>query len=124
MRTEKVQYFTKREEDFVNLLINIGFKQNVAKVLVFLANTPEVHSREIERGTGLRQSEVSLAAKYLMEQGWIGCRGEPAEKKGRPRKIFRLAKPLNMIITAIGNKKKREAKTRLDLVGKIKEHIR
>ena len=51
MRTENVMYFTEKEEEFANLLIEIGTKRNVAKVLVFLANTPEATSRAIERGT-------------------------------------------------------------------------
>jgi predicted transcriptional regulator len=46
MRTESVMYFTEKEEEFANLLIEIGTKRNVAKVLVFLANTPEATSRE------------------------------------------------------------------------------
>jgi predicted transcriptional regulator len=60
MRTENVMYFTEKEEEFANLLIEIGTKRNVAKVLVFLANTPEATSRAIERGTDLRQPEVSI----------------------------------------------------------------
>ena len=71
MRQESVQYFTDQEEEFVNLLIKIGTKRNVAMVLVFLASTKEVTSRAIERGTDLRQPEVSMAMKYMMELGWI-----------------------------------------------------
>ena len=36
MRTENVMYFTEKEEEFANLLIEIGTKRNVAKVLVSL----------------------------------------------------------------------------------------
>ena len=71
MRQETVEYFTDKEEEFANLLIEIGTKKNVAKVLVFLANTPEATSRAIERGTDMRQPEVSIAMKYLMNQDWI-----------------------------------------------------
>ena len=84
MRQESVQYFTEKEEEFANLLIEIGTKKNVAKVLVFLANTAETTSRDIERGTDMRQPEVSLALKYLMNQGWLISRDTPSEKKGRP----------------------------------------
>ena len=64
MRQEDVMYFTAEEEEFANLLIKIGTKKNIAKVLVFLAKTPEATSHAIERGTGLRQPEVSLAMGY------------------------------------------------------------
>ena len=50
MKQESVQYFTEKEEEFANLLIEIGTKKNVATVLVFLASTPEATSRAIERG--------------------------------------------------------------------------
>jgi uncharacterized short protein YbdD (DUF466 family) len=33
-------YFTEKEEEFVKLLIEIGTKKNVAKILVFLVNIP------------------------------------------------------------------------------------
>jgi predicted transcriptional regulator len=71
MRQESVQYFTETEKEFANLLIKIGTKKNIAKVLVFLANTPEATPREIERGIDIRQPEVSIAIKYMAEQGWI-----------------------------------------------------
>ena len=40
MRIEKVMYFTEKEEEFTNLLVEIGTNKNVAKVLVFLASIP------------------------------------------------------------------------------------
>jgi predicted transcriptional regulator len=40
-------------------------------MLVYLANIKETTSRNIERGTGLCQPEVSIAIKYLEEQGRI-----------------------------------------------------
>ena len=120
MRTEKVMYFTEREEEFANLLIEIGTKRNVAIVLVFLANIPEATSREIERGTDLRQPEVSIAMSYLMEQGWIRSRENKAENKGRPVKIYELAKPITEILDSIEKKKQKEANNQLTLVQKLR----
>jgi predicted transcriptional regulator len=48
----------------------------------------------------------------------------PAARVGRPLKIFKLAKSLNVIITTIENKEKKEAKNQLDRIGKIREHIK
>ena len=124
MRTENVQYFTEKEEEFANLLIEIGTKRNVAKVLVFLANTPEATSRAIERGTDLRQPEVSIAMRFLLEQHWISNRESKAESKGRPVKIYELAKPFNEIMDCIENEKKNEANNKLALVQKLREHLR
>ena len=65
----------------MNLLIEIGTSKNVAKMLVFLANAPEATSRDLERGTDMRQPEVSIAIKYLTDQGWIKSREVPSERK-------------------------------------------
>jgi predicted transcriptional regulator len=124
MRTENVMYFTEKEEEFANLLIEIGTKRNVAKVLVFLANIPEATSHEIERGTDLRQPEVSIAMWYLMEQGWIKSRESKAESKGRPVKIYELAKPITEILDSIEKKKEKEADNQLAHIQKLRDCLR
>jgi predicted transcriptional regulator len=124
MRTENVMYFTEKEEEFANLLIEIGTKRNVAKVLVFLANIPEATSRGIERGTDLRQPEVSIAMWYLMEQGWIKSRESKAESKGRPVKIYELAKPITEILDSIEKKKEKEADNQLAHIQKLRDCLR
>jgi len=124
MKTRNVQYFTEKEEEFVNLLIDIGTKQSIAKVLVFLSNTTEATSRDIERGTDLRQPEVSIAMRYLAEQDWIKSRESKAESKGRPVKIYVLSKSINDIMNSIEKEKKEEAKSQLALVQKLREYIR
>jgi len=123
MKQENVMYFTDKEEEFVNLLIAIGITKNIAKVLVFLANTPETTSRAIERGVDMRQPEVSIAMKSLIDRGWIRSRESSAESKGRPMKIYELAKSINEIIESIENEKKTEAKNQLALVKKLREHL-
>jgi len=124
MRTENVMYFTEKEEEFANLLIEIGTKRNVAKALVFLANIPEATSHEIERGTDLRQPEVSIAMWHLMEQGWIKSRESKAESKGRPVKIYELAKPITEILDSIEKKEEKEANNQLVHIQKLRDYLR
>ena len=124
MRLENIQYFTETEEEFANLFIVIGIKKNIARALVFLAGTPEATSRAIERGTDMRQPEISIAMKYLMNQGWITSHESPSEYKGRPIKVYKLAKPLDEIINFIETEKKTGAKNKLALVRKLKNYIR
>jgi len=123
MKTQQVMYFTEKEEEFANLLIDIGTKRSVAKVLVFLANSDRATSRDIERGTDLRQPEVCLAMHYLTGQGWVSSTESKAESRGRPIKIYTLAKPLPDIMGSIEREKKEEAKKQLALVHKLKEFI-
>jgi predicted transcriptional regulator len=123
MKPQNVMFFTEKETEFVNLLIDIGTRKNVAQVLVFLANIPEATSRDIERGTDLRQPEVSLAMHYLIGQDWIKIRENKAEGKGRPVKIYSLSKPIDRIMNIIEKDKKEQAKQQLARVQKLREYI-
>jgi len=102
VKQENVIYFSEKEEELVNLLFEMGIKRNVAKVLVFLARTPTVTSRVIEQGTDLRQSEVAMVMQSLQKEGWIRNQGNKAKSKGRPAKIYVLAKPITEIMNGIG----------------------
>jgi len=123
MRQETVHYFTEKEEEFAHLLTKIGMMRNVATVLVFLANVPEATSHAIERGTGLRQPEVSLAAKYLIDKGWIKSREDSSPNKGRRKKIYGLAKPVTEIMNTIGMEKREEAKDRLARIRRLQDYL-
>ncbi len=123
MKGRKVQYFTENETEFVNLLIGIGVPRTVAKVLVFLANTPETTSRDIERGADLRQPEVSIAMQYLKEQGWITSRLVRTESIGRPQNVVSLSRPIAEIIYRIQTEKEGEIQKELALVQKIRDYI-
>ena len=81
MGEKKVQVFTEKERELIKLLIGAGTRKNIAIALVFLANTQKTTSHAIERGTDLRQPEVSMAMKYLKKRGWIGIRAISAEKR-------------------------------------------
>ncbi len=122
-RTKKVTYFTEKEEELADLLITIGIKKNVAKVLVFLADSPETTSRAIERGTDLRQPEVNIVMHYLMDQGWIVSREKKVESKGRPLKIYELAMPFTRIIDLIDEEKKKEATSKLTKIRKLWDYV-
>jgi predicted transcriptional regulator len=123
MRQETVHYFTEKEEEFANLLIEIGMKKNTAKVLVFLASITEATSRAIERGLDMRQPELVIALKYLMDQGWVRRRESTSEKKGRPMKIYELAKPITVIIDSIEKEKKNKANNQFDICRKLQEYL-
>jgi len=123
MLTKTIQLFTEKEEEFVNLLIEIGTKKTIAKALVFLANAPKATSREIERGTDLRQPEVSLALKYMMDRGWMKSHENPSNNKGRPFKVYELAISLQKIMDSIEKEKNQEIKDQLALVRKMRSYV-
>lgn len=123
MSGRRVQYFTEREEEFSLTLVAIGVPRTVAKVLVFLANTPEATSRDIERGADLRQPEVSIAMQYLKERDWITSRLAKNESIGRPLNIISLSKPISEIIDHIRAEKEDEIKKKMALTKKIREYV-
>jgi len=124
MRMEHVMYLSEKEEECARLLMKLGMKKNVAHVLVFLAHTPETTSHEIERGTGLRQPEISAAMRYLMEKGWVASRAIHGPGKGRPMKIYQLARPIAKIVDSIESEKKKETTRRLARIKKAQDFVR
>nr|WP_321352684.1 ArsR family transcriptional regulator [uncultured Methanoregula sp.] len=124
MRSANVMFFTDHEEEFARLLIGIGLKKNIAKVLVYLANAGDVTSRDMERGTDLRQPEVSLAMQTLLRQKWVTSREpEDTPNRGRPVKIYSLARPISAIIGMIEKEKKQELNRKLQLASKLREYV-
>ena len=82
---------SRRDETLVDLLIETGLSKNVAKTLVFLAKREETTSVEIEKATGLRQPEVSIAMQELRRRRWVDKRDIKKEGKGRPVHAYRLS---------------------------------
>ncbi|ADD08358.1 hypothetical protein [Candidatus Aciduliprofundum boonei] len=102
---------TENDKKLAELLQKAGLSRNVAKTLAYMHNREEVISVEIEKNTGLRQPEVSIAMKYLREKGWIVKRDIKKEGKGRPVHGYKLAKPFPKILEEIEK----------ELRGKIKD---
>ena len=121
MKEETVLYLSDAEEEFVSILTKVGTRKNVAKVLVFLANTAKATQRMIERGADLRQPEVSIALKYMAGQGWVKSSEIPSHK-GRPNKQFTLAMPARQIMASIERTTKERADSQLALVRKMRNY--
>jgi predicted transcriptional regulator len=84
---------SRRDEVLVELLIETGIPKNLAKTLVFLSKRDETTSVEIEKATGLRQPEVSIAMQELRRRRWVEKRDIKKEGKGRPVHSYRLSVP-------------------------------
>ncbi len=89
------------DERLVDLLLKTGMRKNVAKTLVFLKNTPETTSVDIENSTSLRQPEVSIAMQELRNRGWVEKRDIKKKGKGRPVHAYQLAVGFPEIIDAL-----------------------
>lgn len=123
MIAKDIRYLSAEEEEISDLLTEIGIKRNVAKALVFLSQVEEATSREIERGTDLRQPEVSIAMRALKERKWIEDMENKAESKGRPVKIYQLSRPINEIVDTIEEEKRKEIEYQITIIKKIRDYL-
>src|SRR3989337_2254479 len=92
---------SRRDETVVELLVGAGLSKNLAKTLVCLSKRSETTSVEIEKATGLRQPEVSIAMQELRSRKWVEKRDIKQEGKGRPVHAYRLATPFTEIVESI-----------------------
>jgi len=107
-------------DEFASILIQLGLKRNVAKVLAYLAAVAEATSREIEIGSGLRQPEVSIAMREIRRLDWIVERDEKNPGKGRPYRIYRLNKSLPEIVDFLEAEKSKESERMMEQIERLK----
>ncbi|HQQ37191.1 MAG TPA: ArsR family transcriptional regulator [Methanothrix sp.] len=107
-------------DEFASILIQIGLKRNVAKVLTYLAAVTEATSREIEIGSDLRQPEVSIAMREIRRLDWVMERDEKNPGKGRPYRIYRLNKRLSEIVETLEEQKSKESERIMKQIEKLK----
>ncbi|RZN68951.1 MAG: ArsR family transcriptional regulator [Candidatus Methanolliviera hydrocarbonicum] len=112
------------DKEFVDLLVDLGVKINVAKILVYLVGAGECISRDIERGTDLRQPEVSMAMRKFRERGWIGEEEIKHGGKGRPLKRYKLTVAIDNILNILEDEKIREAKKDLEEINRLREMVK
>ncbi len=120
MKNQSVRVLDLADEEFADTLMGLGLKRNVAKTLTYLKNVDEVTSREIERGSDLRQPEVSNAMRELKNMNWVIIREQKKPGKGRPFKIYRLDEKINSIIKQLEQRKTLESKRMMDNIQQLK----
>jgi predicted transcriptional regulator len=98
---------SRLDDEIIDKLIFTGMSKNLAKTLVFLSKRDETTSVQVEKATGLRQPEVSLAMQELRRRGWVTKRDIKKEGKGRPVHAYRISKSFSRIVSTI---KKQEDK--------------
>lgn len=107
-------------DEFASIMMKIGLKRNVAKVLTYLAGVSEATSREIEIGSDLRQPEVSIAMREIRKLDWIEERDEKNPGKGRPYRIYKLNRTLPEIVEYLESENAKEAERIMKQIEKLK----
>ena len=122
MREGAVRVLDDQNIEFVHILHSLGVQRNVAKVITYLAVAGEATSRDIERGSGLRQPEVSIAMRTLRRENWVReWEIKSTEGKGRPSKVYALNTPVDEIIRSIEDEKRKKSAEAMESIQKLKD---
>jgi predicted transcriptional regulator len=125
MKSLTIRQLDEKDEEIADALISLGMSRPIARVLSYLQNKNEATSVELERESGLRQPEVSIAMRELKESGWISEREEKKPGKGRPNKVYSLKVGFNKIIAEIERQQRKavdEARLRIERLRKARRH--
>ena len=120
MKETYILRFDERDVEVVDTLRSLGVPRKVSNMIAYLANVKEATSREIERGSDLRQPEVSIALRTLRKNKWVEERIVKSEGTGRPMKVYKLSAPIEDVIRYYEEIKVREASKAMESIQKLK----
>jgi len=112
--------FDEKDIEVVETLKSLGVPRKVSNMIAYLASGTEATSREIERGSDLRQPEVSIALRTLRKNNWIEEKMGRSDGTGRPMKIYRLKAPIEEILHYYEQEKLNEANRAMASIQKLK----
>ena len=104
----------------VETLKSLGVPRKVSNMIAYLASGTEATSREIERGSDLRQPEVSIALRTLRKNNWIEEKMGRSDGTGRPMKVYRLKTPIEDILHYYEQEKMNEASQAMQSIQRLK----
>ncbi|MCZ7358279.1 MAG: transcriptional regulator protein [Candidatus Methanoperedens sp.] len=119
MRTHEIN--PPDDQEIAEILISLGMSRPVARTLTYLQKVDAATSVELERATGLRQPEVSIAMKALNPHDWIGEREEKKPGKGRPNKVYSLKVGFKDIISHLEKQQKKAINDAMISIERLKE---
>jgi predicted transcriptional regulator len=124
MKIRDIKQLDDKDEEIAELLISLGMSRLVARTLTYIQKVDTTPSIDIERGTGLRQPEVSVAMKELDPYDWISETEEKKPGKGRPSKIYSLKVGFKDIISHLENQQERRYNDSIASIERLKELVR
>jgi predicted transcriptional regulator len=105
LKEETVMVMNSKEKRMEELLLKYGFCHSKARCMIYMLEIGSGTSKEIESVMDLRQPEVSTSMKELYQEKMVDITTRQiADTKGRPEKIYQLAKRKEMIVASIEKK--------------------
>ncbi len=121
MKKLNINQLDDSDEEIVGILISSGMSRPVARTLTYLKKVDTATAIELEKVTGLRQPEVSIAMKELNPLDWIDESEEKKPGKGRPNKVYSLKVGFKDIIAHLEKQQKKEIDDRIASIKRLKE---
>jgi predicted transcriptional regulator len=108
MKQKNVYALDKEDDKVIQLFVKLGMPKNLVKTLICVSQFEECKGADVERGTDLRQPEVSIAMQELQRRGWVKKRDLKKKGKGRPVHIYTITADLTEIMTTFEQEKLKE----------------
>ncbi|MFU8768002.1 MAG: transcriptional regulator protein [Candidatus Methanoperedens sp.] len=121
MKKLDINHLDDNDEEIVEILISSGMSRPAARTLAYLKKVDTATSVELERGTGLRQPEVSMTMRQLNPFDWIEEDEEKKPGKGRPNKVYSLKVGFKDIIAHIEKQQKKAIDDATASIKRLKE---
>ncbi|MCX9085892.1 MAG: transcriptional regulator protein [Candidatus Methanoperedens sp.] len=124
MKKLDINQLDDSDEELAEILISSGLSRPVARTLAYLQKVDTATSIDLERATGLRQPEVSIAMRQLDSFDWIEEDEEKKPGKGRPNKVYSLKVRFKDIIAHIEKEQKKTIDDGMTSIKRLKELVR
>jgi predicted transcriptional regulator len=121
MKKLDINQLDDSDEELAEILISSGLSRPVARTLAYLQKVDTATSIDLERGTGLRQPEVSIAMMELKPFDWIDENEEKKTGKGRPNKVYSLKVGFKDIIAHLEKEQKKTIDDGMASIKRLKE---
>jgi predicted transcriptional regulator len=123
MKQKNVYTLDKEDDKVIQLFVKLGMPKNLVKTLICISQFNECKGADVERGTDLRQPEVSIAMQELQRRGWVKKRDLKKKGKGRPVHIYTITTDLTEIITTFEQEKLKEVESLKKDISELKSVI-
>jgi predicted transcriptional regulator len=107
MKKLNINQLDDSDEETSEILMSLNLSRPVARTLTYLKKVDTATSVDLERATGLRQPEVSIAMRQLKPLDWINETEEKKPGKGRPYKVYELKVGFKEIIAHLEKEQKK-----------------
>ena len=123
MKQKNVYTLDKEDDKVIQLFVKLGMPKNLMKTLICISQFNECKGADVERGTDLRQPEVSIAMQELQRRGWVKKRDLKKKGKGRPAHIYTITTDLTKIMTTFEQEKLKEVESLKKDISELKSII-